>query len=101
MFSQGGIRMKDIDIKRLRIDKGMTQQQVADLCNIERANLSRYESKKMSPSTETFMNILDVLGYKITVDHSKQYCNELQKDYDILFDNYNKVVRELAIQKQK
>ena len=93
--------MKDIDIKRLRIDKGMTQQQVADLCNIERANLSRYESKKMSPSTETFLNILSVLGHELTIGQVNDNCEELKKDYKLLLDNYNMIARENAILKQK
>lgn len=49
-------------IKRLRIAKGYTQEELADRCDLSRSFISQLESDKVSPSVETLERVLRVLG---------------------------------------
>lgn len=40
-------------IKKARYDTGYTQQQVADLTGISRANIAKYETGRIEPNLET------------------------------------------------
>lgn len=46
-------------IKNLRIQKGKTQQELADLLNISRSTLAGYESESKQPSYEMLVKIAD------------------------------------------
>ena len=45
--------------------KGMTQQQLADRCEIRQSNLARIEGGKYATTIDTLSSIGSVLGYKI------------------------------------
>lgn len=49
-------------VKRLRIAKGYTQEELADRCDLSRSFISQLESDKVSPSVETLERVLRVLG---------------------------------------
>lgn len=49
-------------IKNLRKEKGLTQEQLADLINIGRSALSLYEIEARQPDPETLKNIADTLN---------------------------------------
>lgn len=49
-------------IRRLRLAKGYTQEELADRCDLSRSFISQLESDKVSPSVETLERILRVLG---------------------------------------
>jgi len=44
-------------VKELRLEKGMTQQQMADILKIDRGNYSRYESGKFQFNNEMLIII--------------------------------------------
>ena len=52
-------------IKRLRQDKGMSQQTLADECDIESPNLSRIENGNTNPTIKSLWKISNALGVKL------------------------------------
>ena len=52
-------------IKRLRQDKGMSQQTLAYECDIESPNLSRIENGNTNPTIKSLWKISNALGVKL------------------------------------
>ena len=48
-------------IKKIRLDKNMSQTLLANQCGIEKANLSRIESGQANPTVLTLLKISDAL----------------------------------------
>lgn len=53
-------------IKELRLKKGMTQVELAILCNFEKASMSRIESGKTNVTVLTLRRISNALDVQIT-----------------------------------
>ena len=66
-------------IKELRIRNGLTQQELADRCELSKGFISQVEREQTSPSIATLMDILESLGTNI-----KDFFNE-QVDEKIVF----------------
>ncbi|MFI3283076.1 MAG: helix-turn-helix transcriptional regulator [Rikenellaceae bacterium] len=49
------------NIRTIRVNKGLTVQEVAYRCNIERSNLSRIEAGKSNLTIKTICQICDAL----------------------------------------
>ena len=54
------------NIKRIRISKGLSVQEVAYRCDIERSNLSRLEAGKTNMTVKTICLICSALNVEIT-----------------------------------
>lgn len=52
-------------IKRLRADKKMTQIQLANLCQFDKASMSRIESGQANPTIQTLYKISESLEIPI------------------------------------
>lgn len=52
-------------IRKLRQDKGMTQQALADECDIEKPNLSRIEKGNTNPTVKSLWKISNALGVRL------------------------------------
>ena len=48
-------------IKSLRKEKGLTQQELADLVNITKVSICCYEKGNRTPNLDTFMDLVNVL----------------------------------------
>ena len=66
-------------IKELRIRNGLTQQELADRCELSKGFISQVEREQTSPSIATLMDILESLGTNI-----RDFFNE-QIDEKIVF----------------
>ncbi len=53
------------NLKKTREKKGLTQQQMADLLNIQRPTYTRYENMERQPDFELVKKIAEVLGTSI------------------------------------
>ena len=53
------------NIKRIRKQKGFTQQDLADVLNVKRAAISKYEKGIVSPNSEQLWKIADALEIPI------------------------------------
>ena len=56
-----------MNIKRIRIQMQMTQQQVADLCNLSKGMISKIESGKVMPAVATLSRIAHALNAKVSL----------------------------------
>ena len=56
-----GSRIKDI-----RESKGMTQQQISDICDFEKSTVSRIEAGRTNLTIKTLYKISQSLGVKMT-----------------------------------
>lgn len=56
------------NIKQIRIDKGLTQKQLGELCKPHMADsaIRRYENGKANPKLETVRRIADALGVSMS-----------------------------------
>ena len=52
-------------IKQMRQSRGMTQQMLADECDIEKPNLSRIENGNTNPTVKSLWKISNALGVKL------------------------------------
>ncbi|MDP4178391.1 MAG: XRE family transcriptional regulator [Bacillota bacterium] len=62
-------------IKRLRIEKQLTQEELANRCELSKGFISQVERDLTSPSISTLTYILDVLGTNLTEFFSED-CQE-------------------------
>jgi len=60
------------NIKRIRIEKGISQKRLGELCNIAEPNIRKYENGKQNPKLQTLIKIAKALGVhlKDLVDNS-------------------------------
>lgn len=49
-------------IKEIRIEKGLTQKQLGDMCGMADSAIRRYENGNANPKIETLQKIADALG---------------------------------------
>lgn len=88
------------NIKRIREEKGMTQKELADKCNIIYQTIGKYERKLLNPKYETLEKIAKALevssfdlidGYKVPVYQVKHINIELEPwalYYSNIFNTY-------------
>ncbi|MDE6614702.1 MAG: XRE family transcriptional regulator [Clostridia bacterium] len=69
-----------IKIKRLRLQCGLTQEELADRCELTKGYISQLENNLTSPSIATLMDILEVLGSDL-----KSFFNE-EVEQKIVFE---------------
>jgi len=59
-------------IRELRLENGLTQEELADRSELSKGFISQLESDKTSPSIETLQDILEVLGTNLSDFFSKE-----------------------------
>ena len=62
-------------LKELRIQKGLTQEKVAEQVNIKRADYSMIESGTRTPSVSLAKSIAEIIGFDWTIFFEND-CNE-------------------------
>jgi len=65
-------------LKELRIKRGLSQQALADYCDLERVYISKLERGLSMPSIETIFKIAEVLNIKPSelVEHVEKACKK-------------------------
>ena len=53
-------------IRRLRIEKQLTQEELANRCELSKGFISQVENDLTSPSIATLIDILEILGTNLT-----------------------------------
>ena len=59
-------------LKELRLSKGLTQQELAELIRKDRSLIAKIESENSSPSIETAKALADVFGVPWTIFFEEQ-----------------------------
>ena len=54
------------NIKKIRIEKNISQQDLAAACNFEKSNMSRIEAGRTNLTIVTLLKICEVLQVKLT-----------------------------------
>lgn len=68
------------NLKLLRKQKGMTQQEISDLLSVTRPTYSRYESGAVEPSQETWEKLADFFNVSIGYLMGKEEKQTTKKD---------------------
>lgn len=80
-------------IKQRRVLLQLTQQELANRCELTKGYISQLESDSVSPSLETLEIILDVLGISLSDffkdDNNQKIIFTKEEQYEKEFDSYN------------
>lgn len=87
----GGARMSiGKKIKNLRIQKNLTQEELAERTGLSKGYISQLEHNSSSPAMDTFFNILEVLGTT-----PSEFFNEQTNEQKVVYDqNEQTVIRD-------
>lgn len=55
-------------IARLRIDNGLTQEQLAQACGLKQPHIARLESGKTMPDWKTLWRVAEALGVHVRIE---------------------------------
>jgi len=85
------------NIRKFRKERGLTQQQLAEKCNLSRSYLADLERDRYNPSLDTLNIIANNLGVKASVLLGEVEKNNSQKqsldDFDLGSAKLNKIAR--------
>lgn len=93
-------------LKKLRTDAGLTQQQVAQLAGVSQAHIAKIENQKVDPRLSTINKILQVLtegkGKKCReiMTHNVIFAKPSDKVLKISEKMIEKAISQLPVQKQ-
>ncbi|MCX7773829.1 MAG: XRE family transcriptional regulator [Clostridia bacterium] len=76
-------------IKRLRLESGMTQEEIADRCELTKGYISQLERDLTSPAISTLEDILLCLGTNL-----QEFFSEEVADEQVVFTEANYFVKE-------
>lgn len=65
MDGQSRVKLIGERVKQLRLEKGITQLELAAKCNIEQSSIARIESGKTNPTILTLYSLCDALEIDI------------------------------------
>lgn len=61
-----------MEIVKLRINKNITQKELAELTGIPQPNIARFEKNTHSASLSTLLKILNSLGYELKITKKRK-----------------------------
>ena len=79
-------------LRNLRRIKNLTQEELAERTDLSKGYISQIESNHASPSMETFLNLIEVLGTSAS-DFFKESSDEkvlYKKNEQTIYDEYDK-----------
>lgn len=76
-------------IRRLRIEKQLTQEELANRCELSKGFISQVENDLTSPSIATLIDILEILGTNLTEFFSDASEEKVTYTYEDMFETEN------------
>ena len=76
-------------IKRMRIEKGLTQEELANRCELSKGFISQLENDLTSPSIATLIDILEILGTNLKEFFSDDKDEKITYKYEDMFETEN------------
>ena len=73
-------------IRRLRIEKQLTQEELANRCELSKGFISQVENELTSPSIATLKDILEILGTNLTEFFSDTSDEKVTFTYEDMFE---------------
>ena len=83
-------------VKEFRLQKGMTQQQLADKLNVTKATVSAYETNAKYPSIEVLINIATL--FNVSADYLLGLSETSKFENQQLTDEQNLLISEMVKQ---
>ena len=68
------------NIRRIREEQGLSQEELAELAGVHRVSLARYETGKVDPGTQQIGRIADALGVSVDVLLGKRSVDSNDED---------------------
>lgn len=85
------------NIKKIRKERGFTQKELAEKCNLSRSYLADLERDRYNPSLDTLSVIADNLGVKVSVllgeNEEVHKSQQSSDDFDLGSVKLNKIAR--------
>ena len=82
------------NLKYLRNKKGLSQNKLAELANVNQASINRWEAKEMSPSLDNVNDLANALGVTVGDLLGEKLFEDNFDEFEILFDKYKEVLTE-------
>ncbi len=82
------------NLKYLRNKKGLSQNKLAELANVNQASINRWEAKEMSPSLDNVNDLANALGVTVGDLLGEKLFEDNFDELEILFDKYKEVLTE-------
>ena len=82
------------NLKYLRNKKGLSQNRLAELANVNQASINRWEAKEMSPSLDNVNDLANALGVTVGSLLGEKLFEDKFDEFEILFDKYKEVLTE-------
>ncbi|MGG7176482.1 helix-turn-helix domain-containing protein [Clostridium paraputrificum] len=76
-------------IRRLRVEKQLTQEELANRCELSKGFISQVENDLTSPSIATLMDMLEILGTNLTEFFSENTEERVTFTYEDMFETEN------------
>lgn len=73
-------------IRRLRIEKQLTQEELANRCELSKGFISQIENNLTSPSIATLIDILEILGTDLREFFNERYDERITFTKDDMFE---------------
>ncbi|MGL5152707.1 MAG: helix-turn-helix domain-containing protein [Clostridium sp.] len=80
-------------IKRMRIEKGLTQEELANRCELSKGFISQLENDLTSPSIATLVDLLEILGTNLTDFFSEAQEEKITYTYEDMFEKDNEELK--------
>lgn len=80
-------------IRRLRVAKQLTQEELANRCELSKGFISQLENDLTSPSIATLIDILDILGTNLTEFFSEDTNEKIAFSKDDMFETENEELK--------
>ena len=80
-------------IKRMRIEKGLTQEELANRCELSKGFISQLENDLTSPSIATLIDILEILGTNLKEFFSDDRAEKITYTYEDMFETENEELK--------
>lgn len=90
------IQMIGTQLRKRRIQLGLTQQQLADKLGVTKGGLSAYEMDKVSPSVEKLIKLTNILGVSIEYLYGNEDIPSNTEEALTDIDRSSKVYKKLA-----
>ena len=80
-------------IRRLRVAKQLTQEELANRCELSKGFISQLENDLTAPSIATLIDILDILGTNLTEFFSEDTNEKIAFSKDDMFETENEELK--------
>lgn len=84
-------RLLGKNIRLSRREKGITQEVLAEFCNLSPVFISQIENGMRKPSLETVDNIASVLNVSVdSLIHGKEHSSDFLRDFELILRNHTR-----------